>query len=270
MELKEKVTAVMDDSKSVEKIDDLENDVDVEEFDDKDEVKTDDVVEDKVPKDKTPVEKTPEPEKWDKERQRGDQAEANFRKTKLERDTIEAKYTDAAKRVESLEAKLTELTKVEDVKLDDIDSYEPRVLAAIKSLQAQIKSATARADALEIAKKGFEKLENDRRLESRVNQDRQEIITDIESEFPAKFRNEAIKMANEICVKRGFSPDDRYEASKLLRSCYKDLSDTDKKPDKSKKVPTDSGKSAGAIEDNAPKEGSLREIAAEWKKKLRR
>ncbi len=207
---------------------------------------------------------------WNKEKQRADQAEANLRKIQQERQAMEARLVDAQKKAETLEAKLSEFAKANDIDLDEIDQdiTDPKVVKALKVMKQQIEAANSRAAELEKVKESYEASERNKQIELQIEKSKAEIIEDIEQEFPAKFRNEALKMADEVCAKRGHSPADRYEAHKILRNCYKELAAKSKPAETKKTVPTDTGKGGGAIPEETLGTGSIRELAQKMKQKL--
>ena len=208
---------------------------------------------------------------WDTERQRADQAEANLRKIQSERDALSLKIEQANSAVRTLQERLDAYAKEQSVNIDEIDteSVDPAVLKILKSMKSQVELANRKAEQLEAKSKESElnalkqaelKAETEFREKSKS-----EILKDIEADFGSKFRNEAIKMANDICAKRGSSPRDRYEAARLLRQCYKKLSGA--KP--AQKAPAvDTGKTTVTtqkIEDIKP--GTLREVIAQMRAK---
>lgn len=213
----------------------------------------------------------PQPEAWDKERQRADQAEANFRKAQAERQSIEAKLSAESEKAKSLEEKLSTYVKANEINLDDIDSEytDPKLVNVLKAMQSQIAEANARAAKLEEVKERYEQVEREKDLTNARENAKNEIIADIEAEYPAKHRNEAVKLADKICADRGYSPKDRYEASKLLRQCYKDLASKEVVKPKVEKVPTDTGQGGNPTVTTEVKSGSIKSVAAEWRKKLK-
>lgn len=207
---------------------------------------------------------TEKPE-WDKERQRADQAEANLRKIQADRETLAARLSDAEK-------KLADFAKANEIDLDDPElMVEPKLVTVIKGLKSKV-------ELLEQVKANFEATERNKALEAAREQARNEIIADIESEFPAKFRNEAIKLANDAIAKGAFgfgdngqplSPPNEYQAAKLLRQFYKQLASKPAASTQKPAVATDTGKKtvAAAPAESEVKEGSLREVAAQLRKK---
>lgn len=214
----------------------------------------------------------PKKTEWDTERQRADQAEANFRKLQREKQEIESRYQETAKKAEELEAKMAEFAKANDVNLDELESefVDPTAYRVIKSMKDKLSSLEKLASDYKKAEQDRQRIEQERHIEQAKEQAKSEILADIESEFSPQFRNDALKMANEICEKRGYAPQDRYEASKILRQCYKDIASKKKttaKPD----VPFDTGKATttASPKTGEVKPGTLREVAAQMRAKLK-
>lgn len=218
---------------------------------------------------------------WDKERQRADQAEANFRKMQQERDALAGKVDATNETIKQLESQLAKLAASEEVNLDstDLSDTNPDVLKAIKSLQSQLKSQQVRADRLEQAKLDIENQIKTDHQEANREQVRQKIIVSLEGklqkhmnmENPAKYRNEAIQKANQICEDRGYSPADRYEAAEMLEQCYLDLAAGTKSKGKPRSsIPTDTGKGSGAapVVSEVNKPCSLRDAVKDLAKKV--
>ena len=214
----------------------------------------------------------PKGETWDKERQRADQAEANFRKEQDSRQELETKLNDQAEKTQAMQDKLEELAKVNDVDLTEIDEEmtDPVVVKALKAMQSKIDKANAKAESLEKVAEGYRQNEQAKETTAARSKAQDEIVADIEEEYPAKYRNEAVKAADAICKERGYSPRDRYEASKLLKSCYKALASKKKAPaSDDEKIPTDSGKGSSSVAETKGKGGSIKDLANQWRKKLR-
>ncbi|TSA52235.1 MAG: hypothetical protein D4R45_07305 [Planctomycetaceae bacterium] len=218
------------------------------------------------------------PDDWDKHRQELNQTEANFRKTQEKLESAEARLARQDETIKSMQDKLDAYTKANEIDLDEIDPQyvDPSVIKVLKAMQAKLDLAEQRSKTLEESR---DQIKEDLRKQSETNrreQSSQEIITDIEQEYPARYRNAAIAEANRICTERGYPPSDRYESAKLLRSCYKKLADADSNGSKTKTtpktptVPTDTGRGGGTnvvAEDNKPM--TLKERANYWRQRLK-
>ena len=282
----EKVDTVTELDESVEALDDLDLDdseestVDLsdtldEKFEDKPKAK----VEAEKPKAEKTTEHTGDEKQWDKERQRADQAEANFRREQRSRQEIAEQARNLDEKVKVYESQLEKLAKANEVNVDDIDSefVDPKVKLALKTLQNKIDSVNKKADDLEKTKQRYEQNEREARQNELREQSKTEILSDIESDYPAKFRNDAIKLANDEVANGKFgkdaegnplSPPDSYSAAKLLRQQYKKLADSDKTPRKT--VAADSGKGGSvAGESSEAKKTTFGSVVKEWKLKLK-
>lgn len=220
-----------------------------------------------TPKDEAKPDEKPE---WDKERQRADQAEANYRKADEKVQATESKLEVQANQIESMQKRLDQFAKDHEVDLNEADPnmVDPTVLKALKSMQVKIDAATERADRLEQAKDELAKDLKNQAQNARQEQAKSDIVSDIEEEFPAKFRNEAIRKANQIVTDRGYAPVDRYEAAKILRGCYKELAAPKTAPKKAT-VPTDTGGGGTPVVSDDDKPTTLKERANFWRQKLR-
>lgn len=284
-ETEEKTEVEVDEMQdAVESIDDLTDDdptgdVDLSEFG----ITEDDDVTDTTPKDKTKPDTKPE---WDKERQFRDQAnaaEAKMRQAQQAAQQAEARAEQASKDLKEMQKKLDELAEVEDVNLDDIDEdvNDPKVIAAIKAMKKQIKRTMEKAERLEKDKEEIVSQIVRSQKESDKEKANQEIIDSVEGKLakrfgiknPASLRNEAIRMANKICIDRGYSPKDRYESAEMLEECYFKLAKNSKPAKDSTKpsVPTDTGKgsSSAVVKAETDKPCSLNQAVKDLRKKLK-
>jgi hypothetical protein len=228
------------------------------------------------------VEPSEESKGWDKERQRAEQAEANLRKTQRDKAALENTAKTAQATADALQTELNKILKANEVKVDDIDAEitDPKLLAVIRSLQSKVDQATERAGKLEKKVSDYEVMESQKAVEASRNAERDEIVADVENDMkayglsdnPAKLRNAAIAAANEICHKRGYAPKDSREAEKMLKQCYVDLAKAEKGTTAPKKpIPGDSGKGGSPIiKTEAPKKGSVRELANNLRARLRK
>jgi hypothetical protein len=220
------------------------------------------------------AEATPAPDlakpEWDAERQRADQAEANFRKLQREKAEIESKAQQTEAKIAEYEAKLAEVAKANDINLDGMEDefVDPAAYRVVKSLQQKLSSLETLANDYKKQEQERQAKEKERQLEQSREQAKNEILTDIESEYGVQYRNDALKMADSICEKRGYPPQDRYEAATILRKCYRDLSTKKATPSSKTPVSTDSGKTTTAA---SPKEdvkpGTLREVMQQMRAK---
>jgi len=272
-------------SEQLEQLENAFGDVPESEFDD--ELNVDTTASEEFQEETSEVEdtnKAKEPHKekeetdWDKDRQEIDQAQANYRKAASELSATKTELDSQAGLVKTLQDKLDAYVKANEVNIDELDEelVDPAIKGVLKSMQMKLDSANARAESLEQSRDRITKSLEAQAQEADKQRNRAEIVADIEQEFPAKHRNEAIRLANEYCTKRGSAPADRYEAAKILRGFYKQLADAETKnsPKPSKKtetVATDTGGAQSGIVSNEPsKPVTLKQAANEWRQKLRR
>lgn len=266
---------------AVESLDDLKEesgDVDLDQFDKAAEA------EDNASQDQAGAQAEAPDQEWDKQRQRADQAEAGRRKIEQEKAALEAQASGHTVRIKELESQIAELTKDQDVNLDDADEAvtDPRVIKKLKLLDAQLKTEQQkRADLEKTMLQEAAKLQAERE-EAAKERTQQKVIADIESRLakrygvanPVQFRNRAIQMANEICEDRGYSPETTLEAARILEDCYFELADaqTKNKPKSQTRpaVPTDSGKgsSSSPVSAEQKKSCGIREHMRDFRKSL--
>jgi len=244
---------------------------------------------------KETVEQEQEDEKkaWDKTRQEVDQYKASVEKMSEEKaelqgqvetlqDTIEAERAATAEKLASIEEKLEAKAKAEDTKVDDIDSLDPdyvdaKVINALKSLKAQgdqLRAQLADKDkdlaALKQAKEAYEAEKAQSAEEQRKAALKESMLSDLDAEFGAKFRNDAVKLANDKVKKDGKAPEGDYHIFQFIRKCYKEIAekapkDTPKEP----KVPVDTGAGSIGFKSEGLKEGSIDEVMKDLRSRYR-
>lgn len=216
----------------------------------------------------------PETEKpqWDQERQRADQAEANYRKAQGELESTKSQLETQGEAIKSMQEKLDKYATSQKVDLDalDEDIVDPSVKNALKSMQAEVDAAKAEVEALKQSKNQIAKDLAKQAGDNAREAEKTEIVAAIEEDYPAKFRNAAIKAANEICTKRGYAPKSATESQSILRSCYRELADKAKPTSKKTSVATDSGEKATPVVAEDNKQTTLKERSNYWRKKLKK
>lgn len=213
---------------------------------------------------------------FDKVQQRADQEAANAKKARDQlsesQETIEAARTEN----ESLKEKLAEATSkaadagIENVELD-VSKYEGTDIAivqSIKSLKDDIKAKDQRIAGLEKkAVAGEEQSRIDKSIQAR-NTAYEEILSDLDSEYGADCRNEAVKKFQELIDEGKIPKGNTAKATRELEKCYKAAQKAKSTDSKDKtSLSLDSGSGGG----NAPnlagseiKEGSLDEVHAQY------
>lgn len=218
----------------------------------------------------TPEQK--EDEKWSKEKQRADQAEASYRKLSVERDDVYSQLTERDDKITSLEKKMADLAESKDIPVEDLldpDLVDPKTIKTVSSMARQIKEQKKAIDKLTKLADDFQKQSKDRDAKTAREETIEKILKPLDEEFGAKFRNQARKLADKLVDEgKEKQPADVIDAMIYMRKCYKTVvKEAEEKEAKKKPVQTDSGSATVAFDGIAPKSGSRREILADIKKK---
>lgn len=220
---------------------------------------------------------------WDKDRQKVDQLSANVSKLSNERAELTTQLTEMSQRsqdmqdtVARLEAQLTtaQATQTQSESLDP-DMYDDKLMQKISKFETEIgntKKLLAESNAqikeLADAKTRYEQeAENDRET-TRKAERKELILTDLDSEFGAKFRNEALKLAQDEVNATGVAPSGDYAVAQLLRKHYKQLSATPGSVTKvNPSVPADNGEGGVVFAEGEIEEGTRDEVMDSIRKK---
>lgn len=206
--------------------------------------------------------------KWDKERQRADQAEANLRKQQAKLAETELKSQQMEKTVSELQAKLEQIESVGKLDFNDIDPNEADIPDVVKEqvkMQKALKDAAAKLTALEQKASKYEMQAQEAEQERAREKAIEKIMKPLDDEFGSKFRNEARKLAEAEVAERGYAPTDSLEAYQILRRHYNELSK--KTEEKKKATPSDSGRGGpGATFGDNISEGALDDVMGQIRK----
>ncbi len=225
----------------------------------------------KAAKEKT-EEKTEEKvdEKWSQEKQRADQAEANFRKVTTERDELIASVSAGNEKMAKLEQKLADLAEAQDVPIEDLldpDLVDAKTIKAVSKMAKQIREQAKSIKDLKGLADGFQEKSQKREAKSEKEKTIEKILKPLDKEFGAKFRNAARKRADDLVDEgKEKQPQDVIEAMTLMRNCYKFVVSESEKKEEKKNTPTDSGTESFQLDASVPKRGPRREILASMKK----
>jgi len=219
-------------------------------------------------------------EEFDKNRQRIDQAEANARRLKVEKDQLASDLEVQRAASAKLKAQIDELLVVnksandvndelpdldDDPELDDVAmamrktkamlAKQAKELARLTALTANRENETAREKAARERKE-----ENDRILN--------EVCEDLEEEFGSGLRNTAIELMEKMNADKG-APTSAASATLRLRKCFKLASEkpfTDDTDDRDDREFGDKGGGGGRprFGPKKLKSGSLDEVAAQY------
>jgi len=201
-------------------------------------------------------------EKWDEMRQQVDQAESVAKKARDEAETLSAAYTEAQTEIEKLKSVNAERQQAIDAKKSELDQMDPDlvdkgVIKNIEKMQKRLDESEKRAEQLELKAKAYEEAETKRTAEARKAETREKILAPLDVEFGAKFRNKALKLADDLVdSNKEKQPTDPIDAMILLRKCYQQVSTEKKKSS----VATDSGASGVSHQPAKRKTGSVDEV----------
>jgi len=207
-------------------------------------------------------------EKWDKEKQRADQAEANYQKLAADKGVVEDELAEQQTKVTELETKLAGQAEQKEIELAKMDGdlVDQNVISNFEKTLGELKDAKKRLATVETEIKGYKEAETQKQLKADQDKRREKILKQTDDEFGAKYRNKAIKMANDL-VQEGKEkePADSFDAYVLIAKCYKKLADEDTKEEK-EEVPVDTGIGGFTFGKEGLKEGTLEEVQAQMKK----
>ncbi len=221
---------------------------------------------------------------WDKERQRLDQLSANVTKIASEKAEIAGQLTAMTERSQEMQDTVARLEKQlssaqtaqnQDIEGLDPDMYDDALIKKVSGFEAEIANtkkllteSNAQIKSLVEAKDRYE-TDAASKVESARKADRKEkILSDLDGEYGAKYRNEALKLAQEEVDRDGKAPDGEYEVAQLLRKHYKELS----KPTGGKSfssVAVDTGDSGVAFNEGDIEEGSRNEVLDSIRNKIK-
>ena len=205
--------------------------------------------------------------KWDTEKQRVEQAEANYKKAIAEKEAVAEQFT-------LQQQKITELTeqiaaKKEDTPYPEIDPdlTDRNVIKSIQQMRAELKTAKEELGELKAVATTYKATEEQRQAQAYQDRLIEKMCKPLDEEYGAKHRNSAKALADKLVNEgREKKPEDAIDAMYLMRKCYQTVS---KKPaEKDDSVRTDSG-SGGVSPPSGPKvAGTNQEIFADMRKDL--
>ncbi len=215
-----------------------------------------------------------EKSQWDKERQKGQQEAANYRKLAKQ---YEETVSQQNEYLEGLQNQITNLTaqisalgkKSETDNLGELDPalVDGGVIKHIDSLRGKLGTLEKKYGEAERKISLYEQQETAKLEDARKSNVIEKILKPLDGEFGAKYRQQAIKLADEL-INEGEEqqPQDALDADRLMRQCYKKVKEqTETKKAASAVVDSGSGKSV-ASEKTAPKTGKLSEVWEQMKK----
>ncbi len=241
---------------------------------------------------KTEEQEKEKQEEWDKEKQRADQAEANVKKLTEEKvelterfDEVSGTLTSVQEQSDSLTAKLegleSELADAKTIKADqdklDPDLVDPSVVKKIETLEAQRTAdqevqteLKAQIEELQETKTRFEAAEEASKEQVAKDSRREKILSKMDERYGAKYRNDAVKLAQEKVEKNGKAPIDTEDIIFLVEDCYKEVLEKALKGKKDEPIiPVDSGAGSLSFKEGEIPEGTLNEVWPKLKAKIK-
>lgn len=202
-------------------------------------------------------------DEWDKSRQELEQVQANYEKATAENaaitEQLESKQLEIDSLNESIKAKEEQKS---DIELDP-DMVDKNVIKSITQMKSELKSAKDELKDLKSYAAEHKQVEQQRAEKVAEDDAVRRMCEAIEEDYDPQHRNEAIALAKKL-VKDGKEPpvSDGIDGMKLMRKCYKQLSEKAKPED----VPTDKGGGGGPSPPSTRKEGTEEEVLADMKK----
>jgi len=228
-------------------------------------------------KDETDAQTKTEPDKsqqdkeqWDKDRQRIDQAEADARRAREDADTAIETLAETRTELAEVKAELAKGKQVVQAEKDKLENMDPDVVPQsvinnLKRLEERNTELQKRNEALETKAQAYEEAQRTSLQEAAKNTTIERVLKECDDEFGAKFRNDAYKLADELVDSgKEKKPKDVIEAMRLMRKCYKQVSET--KPETTNDVPADSGGGSAPPAPETRKSGSRTDVLADMKK----
>jgi len=223
----------------------------------------------------TPQEESPETpteENWDKARQAQDQKLASVDK-KVERlagnieslgSQLESKDQTIAALQYQLAEKKAEKTSIADGL--DADVHGEDMVSAIKGLEDRL---DAEQQAKNDVQEKLNRYESDREVtqaQTAQAEVREEILSDLDDDYGAKYRTEAVKRANAHVAETNEVPENAIAARKLMKGFYRAVKAEDESKKGKSTVQQDNNR--GGLNFNEPtgKEGDINTVLADMKK----
>ncbi len=221
---------------------------------------------------------------WDKERQKIDQLTKNV--TKLANDKSEVASQIAAMtersqamldKVAGLEQQLSSVQTEQTKESDNLDPdmYDEKLIKTITALkseisntQEQLKSSSVQVKTLLEAKDKYEANQLAEENKQRKTAVKEEILSKLDGKYGSKYRNEALRLAQQSVDDSGNPPEDRLGVYLLLEQQY--ISLAGKAPgERMTSVPVDTGEGGKIFNEGEIKEGSRKEVLNEIMSKFK-
>lgn len=217
-----------------------------------------------------------------KAEQQLEQERANTRRANETATTAQAELEVAQAETEKLQEKLEAAQAkaaeagITDVELneDDYTGTDLVLVRSIKALQEGVKAKDQRIAGLEKKATDFEEKAQIDSATAASNSAYEELLTDLDAEYGADCRNEAVKAFNALAAEGKVEKGKPAKTTRLLEKCYKDAKAAkakDKTTDKSR-TDLDTGSGGGSapnLTDVEIKDGSLDDVAKHYGQALK-
>ncbi len=220
-----------------------------------------------------------ESKEWDKERQRVDQLQANITKLADEKTEMSGQLTTLTEQNQGLAEKFDELkaqlvekqAEQQEVELDS-DLVDPNVIKAIDGIKGelsdtkkQLENSNKQIEDLIAVKTQYEVDQQAKAEDERKAGRKEKILSKLDERYGAKFRNEAMKLAQADVDKEGKPPDGELEVFLLLDKHYNQLSKDAVSGKTKTTVPVDNGSGGVVFGEDVVKEGTREEVLKSMK-----
>jgi len=210
--------------------------------------------------------------KWDKERQRADQAESVVAKARTEvqqyaaaMDGMKAQLAEANSKFEASQ-KETQAKKDELLQMDTA-LVDQNVIGNLEKLEARDRANAQKLEEMSKKLSTYEADRTERIRQDSINEARESVLSQCDEEFSPKYRTEALKIADDLVdTGKAKRPADKFEGYLLMKKCYIQVSEKETSSKKAA-VAVDTGKGgAPSIKKDTRKSGSMKEVLADMKK----
>ena len=213
----------------------------------------------------TVKEETVKKSEYDKTQQQIDQERANARKARERAEQAERQSHALKQELDRTKEQLDEINeKLNRPPAIDEDAADiPDLVKYAKTLEETIRQHEKDMKVLKAAAEQSRQQASQAAVEKESARLQEQILTDCDEEFGAKFRNEALKMADSLVEKGEVElPKSPLDGYKLMRKCYQKIASS------TKKAPATATDSGGSVvpADSGIKPGSRQEVLKQMKK----
>ena len=211
------------------------------------------------------AEETAKKQEYDKAQQQLDQERANARKAREQAAEATGRNAELESQVKDAKEQLVQMQEqLNRPKIDPDVADIPEVANYAKKLEAEILAQKEIVNDLQKGQEESKAKAADAEQKSQTEALQEMILNDCDEEFGSKFRNDALKLADELVNKGDVElPKTPYEGARLMRKCYKQL--VEKQPKKKTSTPSDSGGSSVPAESGI-EPGSRQDVLAQMRK----